>query len=111
MCFYRGMTNKIARYRRFRENLIPMIGICLCVYFSYHLILGKRSYQQHLSLSSTIIQQEFVLSVLQDKRYGVETKVKMMRPGSLDYDLLSERIRHVLGYKFADEAVVLSNRG
>ncbi len=88
-----------------------MIGICLCVYFSYHLILGNRSYQQHLSLKSTISQQELVLSSLQSRRYGVETKVKMMRPGSVDYDLLSERIRHVLGYKFADEAVILPYSG
>lgn len=105
------MSNRAAGHTNLRDNLMPIIGICLCVYFSYHLLVGDRGYLQHLSLKKTILSQEMILSSLQEERYVVEKKVKMMRPNSLDSDLLSERVRRVLGYTFDDEAVIMSERG
>jgi len=66
---------------------------------------------RQMSLKETIGQQEQVLAGLQNSRQSIETKVKMMRPGSIDPDLLVERVRHVLGYKFDDEAVIVRYSG
>jgi cell division protein FtsB len=93
--------------RRFQKNLIALFGVTLCVYFSYHLVSGNRGYMRQMSLKKTIVQQEETLSKLQFSSQALESKLKMMRPGSVDPDLLTERIRHVLGYKFADEAVIV----
>jgi len=74
-------------------------------------MLGERSYMRHLSLKSTIEKEELVLSKVQSNRYLVEKKVKMMRPGSVNMDFLTERVRSVLGYKFVDEIVIFSSHG
>ena len=44
------------------------------------------------------------------ERQKLETKVVMMRPGSINKDLLEERIRSVLGYRYEDEIILLQSR-
>ena len=65
-----------------------------------------------LALASTSSQIE-TLSIkadkLQDERRSLEQKVAMMRPGSVDKDLLEEQVRSTLGYKYNDEYAVLSH--
>jgi len=51
------------------------------------------------------IEQEY--NTLSNKRSALEEKVVMMRPGSIDRDLLEERARAVLGYRSEDEAVLI----
>ena len=105
------MSNYAVSSKTLRENLMLIIGVCLCVYFSYHLLVGDRGYLRHLSLKKTISTQQIILTSLYDDRYAIEKKVKMMRPDHLDYDLLSERVRRVLGYILDDEVVIMSEQG
>lgn len=60
-----------------------------------------------MSLNATIESQEVKLSRSVHEKEALETKVKMMRPDSLDRDFVEERVRHVLGYTYPSEAVVL----
>lgn len=46
---------------------------------------------------------------LASERQALEKKVTMMRPGSINKDLLEERARYVLGYSYDDERIILSN--
>ena len=43
------------------------------------------------------------------QREALEKKVSMMRPGSLNKDLLEERARVVLGYKKENDIIILGN--
>ncbi len=89
-----------------RKNFIAIIGICLSVYFCYHLIAGERGYLRFLSLENRIVTAEATLEDLSAQRADKEEKVVMMRPGSINRDLLEERARVVLGYRYADEKVI-----
>ncbi len=62
-----------------------------------------------LSLNQSIATMSLDVDTLQAERQHLEQKVRMLRPGSVSYDLLEERVRAVLGYKYADEVAVLSN--
>ncbi|MBI3441885.1 MAG: septum formation initiator family protein [Proteobacteria bacterium] len=44
---------------------------------------------------------------LHTERLQIENRVKLLRPGSLDLDMLDERARVVLGFVSPDERVVL----
>lgn len=92
-----------------RRNLIALIGICLCVYFSYHAIQGERSYLSLLSLNSTIEKTEVEYQALKEQRQALEKKVVMLRPSSINRDLLEERVRAVLGYRHGDELVIVES--
>jgi cell division protein FtsB len=93
-----------------RQNLIAIIGGCLSVYFCYHLMAGERSYFRLLSHKQHIEQAQDKQSELSAERSGIEQKVVMMRPGSIDRDLLEERASAVLGYRKQGAAVILEQR-
>ncbi len=44
---------------------------------------------------------------LHSERVALENRVKLLRPASLDLDMLDERARAVLGFVAPDEKVVL----
>ncbi len=90
-----------------RQNLVAVIGICLSVYFSYHLVAGERSVLRLISLDRQVASQTLALGALTEERETLEKRVVMMRPGSIDRDLLEERARLILGYTAPDETILL----
>lgn len=91
----------------FRQNFIAVIGVCLSFYFCYHLIAGERSYLRLISLNHQISQTERQLAETQQERDALERKVVMMRPGSVNRDLLEEQSRKVLGFHYKGEKVLI----
>ena len=102
--------NKLLQHRYvIRQNLITVIGICLCVYFSYHTLQGNRSALRLMTLNNTIATMSLQNDNLEQDRIALEQKVAMMRPGTVSKDLLEERARVVLGYKYEDEIAIMRN--
>ncbi len=97
----------IERKYFFRQNLIIVIGVCLSFYFCYHLIAGERSYLRLLSLNHQITTTEKEYETASAERATLEQKVVMMRPGSVNRDLLEEQARSVLGFHYPDEKVII----
>lgn len=83
------------------------LGLFLCVYFLYHSFQGSRSYPTLLSLGESIVAAQAELEDARKQRENLESQVVMLRPGSINPDLLEERVRLVLGYKSPDEYVIL----
>ncbi len=103
------MKKLIAQRYVIRQNLLTIIGFCLCVYFSYHAVLGQRSYVRLLTLDRQVAEITQTHDRLEVERMALEKKVAMLRPGSVDRDLLEERARYVLGFGYKDERVILEN--
>lgn len=93
-----------------RRNMMAVIGLCLSFYFCYHLVAGQRGYLSLISLESRIASVSEDYNAHKSEREALEKKVVMMRPGSIDRDLLEERARHVLGYRYHDELILLQDR-
>ncbi len=93
-----------------RRNLMAIIGLCLSFYFCYHLVAGQRGYLSLMSLEHNIEQVSAEYKTNKVERDVLERRVVMLRPGSIDRDLLEERARHVLGYRYADELILMDNR-
>ena len=90
-----------------KSNFLAMIGVLLCVYFSYHAISGERSLIRLLSLQQAIKDNAAEKNNVIFERQILEAKVVAMRPGSIEKDLLEERAREVLGYKRPGEVIIL----
>ena len=93
----------------FHRKIPLFVGICLCLYFSYHTVSGQRSYTRLSTLTSVSLEKQKTLDVLTQEKDAVQVKVARMRPGSISADMLEERVRFVLGYKHRDEIVVLGH--
>ena len=103
------MKRLIEQKYLFRQNLIVVIGVCLSFYFCYHLIAGERSYLRLISLNHQISTTEKQFDTASAERTALEHKVVMMRPGSVNRDLLEEQARSVLGFHYPDEKVIIKN--
>jgi cell division protein FtsB len=103
------MRKLIAQRYLIRRNLLGIIALCLCVYFTYHLTFGTRSYFRLLGFEHETARLAVTYDNLHAQRVTLEDKVVRLRPSSLDPDLLEERVREVLGYTRPDERIILMN--
>ncbi len=92
-----------------KKNMLLVAGLFLAFYFSYHVFSGTRSYSQYMSLKAEVTQKQQVLDVAIRERELMESKVRLMRPGTLSADLLEERARELLGLKYPEELIILGN--
>ncbi|MGQ0527473.1 MAG: FtsB family cell division protein [Alphaproteobacteria bacterium] len=90
-----------------RQNIVALVAVAVCFYFVYHTFQGNRSLARLLNQNNEIATMSLKYDTKKAERIALEKKVVMMRPGSLDRDLLEERAKAVLGYKNKDEFVVL----
>lgn len=90
-----------------RQNMLTIIGLCLCAYFSWHIVAGQRSSFRLMSLERQIVKVSGQYDQTHAKREQLEARVIKLRPGSIDPDLLEERARVILGYVRPDEHVVI----
>lgn len=90
-----------------RKNLLTLVGLGLCLYFSYHLLQGERSYFRLISLEQNISEMKKTNEKLKSEHDALETRVSMLRSGSIDKDLLEERARIVLGFRNQGEKDIM----
>lgn len=97
------MSKKYAQWRKW--GLHGLISVLL-VYFMYHLFQGERGLLSMLALKSQLKKDETILAEKESKKATLEHQVHLLRPDSLDLDMLEERARIVLHYAHPDELVV-----
>lgn len=100
------MNKLIAHRYVIRQNWLAIMGFCLFCYFSYHAVLGERSYIRLMSLEREIAKISLTYDKRHEERSALEAKVVRMRPDTLDKDLLEERVHYVLGYYHPDTKTV-----
>ena len=92
--------------RRARHVVGPLIGSLLVAYFAYHAVEGDRGIRAWQRLDGEIAEARDVRDRLAGEQAALDQRVAMLRPDSLDADLLEERARLVLGYVPADSVIL-----
>ncbi len=95
--------------RRARHVVGPVLGACLVGYFAYHAVHGDRGLIAWWRLTQQIDEAEATVAKLAATREGLERRVALLRPDSLDPDMLDERARHMLNLVGPDEVVMFDN--
>ncbi len=94
---------------RSRHIVGPLLAALALVYFGYHLVQGDRGLITWVQRSQQIKDLTIELNTLKKHQVILSHKASLLRPESLDLDLLDERARIVLNFVRKDE-VVLYNR-
>lgn len=92
--------------KRARQITLPILGACVVGYFGYHAVQGDRGIIAWLVLNQQIREARIVQDELAAERATLEHRVKLLRPDSLDLDMLEERVRLMLNLAHADELVI-----
>lgn len=101
------MIRLIEQRYTLKQNILMIIGLCLCLYFTYHLTFGTRSYLNFVLLEHSTERLTAEYNGLSKQRQELESRVRKLRPDSLDRDMLEEQARLVLGYSYPDEHIIL----
>ena len=96
--------------RHIRGLLGPLLAFFCVAYFIYHSIQGERGLLSMLRTKQKldIVRQEF--NLLQSQKEVLERRVYLLRPDSLDLDMLEERARAVLNFARPDEVIIFEEK-
>lgn len=96
--------------RRARHMVGPMLGCLLTVYFVYHSIQGDHGALAWRQLDLLITEAEGSLATLEGQREVLERRVAMLRPDSLDADMVEEQGRRLLNFSHPDDVLLIPER-
>lgn len=85
------------------QMLATFVSFGLFIYFAFHLMHGDMGYFASRGLKQKLTDAQTRYDKVLAERTALETRVKLMRPGSLSLDMLDERARIVLGWASPDE--------
>jgi len=94
--------------RRAPHVVGPLVGSLLVAYFAFHAVEGDRGIRAWQRLDGEVADARYVRDRLVAEQTAFERRVAMLRPESLDSDLLEERARVVLGF-IPNSAIVIGN--
>ena len=89
---------------------ITLVLIGLVLYFGYFAIYGKHGLVNWIRLQEEIALKQGELDSARADRTALEHRVRLLRPESVDPDLLEEQARARLGLSQPDEVVILKDR-
>ena len=95
--------------RRLRHSLAPILGAAAIAYFGYHAVQGDRGLIAWWNLRYEIERTEANLAQVGAEKQVLEHRVALLRPESLDRDMLEERARIMLGFVHPDDRIVPLN--
>ena len=105
------MTNLFQGRQRFLEIVVPAMMISLLGYFTYHALQGQNGLLAYLRLDKELAVQERLVAGIAAEREALEHRVHLMRPSSIDPDMLDEQVRSILGYAGDGEVVIYLDVG
>ncbi len=94
--------------RRSRQAIAPVVGACAIVYMGYHVVQGDYGLIAWMRLTQEIIDARAEHDAVAAERAELEHRVTLLRPDSLDPDLLDERARDTLGFAHRNDVIILN---
>lgn len=89
-----------------RPFIVPIIALGFSGYFAWHGWHGSFGIEARRKLDAEAARLEATLAELALEKAGVERRVALLRPQSLESDMLDERAREILGFVQPSELVI-----
>ena len=93
--------------RRFVQAIVPVLGLGALVYLGFHFFEGERGLKASWSVDQRLTKAKAQYEKLRAERQRMESRVAMLREGSLNRDMLDERLRKMLNVVEPGEIVIL----
>jgi cell division protein FtsB len=95
---------------RFTALIFPALALGAAGYFGYHLQIGDHGLKARADLEGRKAVLAGELAGLQEVKQRLERDVSLLRPESLDPDMLDERARAILNLAHSDDLIMLKRR-
>jgi len=96
--------------RRFALIVVPVLGLGALAYLGYHFFEGERGLKASWSVEQRLAKAEAERKTLTAERQRIEGRVALLREGSLDRDMLDERLRQMLNLVQPNDIVILYSK-
>ncbi|AXS40496.1 septum formation initiator family protein [Breoghania sp. L-A4] len=90
-----------------RRLFFPVLTIAILGYFSFHALNGEYGLIARARLDTKTARLQAELDELKQARLKLERRVVLLRPSSLDPDMIDERARASLNLVHRDEITIL----
>jgi cell division protein FtsB len=90
-----------------RGSAVPLVAVGLTAYFGYHAFSGDHGLFAKLRLERQVETLRTELQLVRTEREAVERRVLLLRPESLDPDMLEERVRELLNFVHPNDVMIL----
>lgn len=88
-----------------KRSILNTLVFLVLLYFVFHSIYGSRGLIAYFKLHSELDHAKETLEMLRHDRLEIENRTKLLRPGSMDRDMLDEKVRSILGFSKESEKV------
>ena len=95
---------------RFQAFIFPLLACGAAGYFGYHFQTGDHGLKAHADLERRKEVLAGELAGLTEVKNRIERDVALLRPESLDPDMLDERARAILNLAHPDDLIMLKRR-
>lgn len=100
MLFIRRLKRNVA------VSILPLVSAGFVLYLGYHGLYGDHGLMTMMQLNKEIRSLESDLSKMREDSAMLEHRIRLLRPESLDVDLLEERARAQLGFARPEDLVI-----
>ncbi len=101
------MATRQRRKTFFRRLVLPAVTTAFLGYFGYHAFHGDYGLFARAMLDHEAVELTTELSALLERRRLLEQRVALLRPESLDPDMIDEHARRSLNVVHANEVAIL----
>lgn len=101
------MSEGLTLQKAARGWSFPLLVMALVVYFSYFAVYGTHGLLRWMDLQVQISAKQAEFDRVKAEHEVLEKRVRLMRPESVDPDMLEEQARARLGLTAPDEVVIL----
>jgi cell division protein FtsB len=101
------MATRQRKQSKVKPLLVPAVCLLLLGYFGYHAVEGDYGHHalQNLKVRESGLGDQ--LARMKEERRALDRRVSLMRPESLDPDMIEERARRALNVVRAGDIVIL----
>lgn len=93
--------------KRVKQIMGSTLAFAVVGYFIYHVVQGDRGLLAMLRFLKSIEESREVLIKIEAEQNELANRVRLLKPESLNRDMLDEQIRRQLGFIQSDEIVIL----
>ena len=89
-----------------RKIMGPALSLCLLSYLVFLLVHGGRGYFALQGLNEKNAEVQTAYQKVLDERMMIERRVSLLRPETLDTDMLEQQAQYLLGF-YSDESFLM----
>jgi cell division protein FtsB len=100
-----GLAEPVMRVQKF-DMIVSLACCALLGFFAWHAFKGPRSFAYREKLGVQVAKLETEVAAITKKRDAFEARVKLLRPESVDPDMLDEMARQTLSVGKPNELIL-----